>query len=222
MTFSKLLRQIRREALRNPKKAAILGVLFLVALYFWAPLVWEWIPKGEASADSAFSEISTDVGAPIPGAISGPSGETDARNGQTAVPKFAWTQLDQWMKQDPRTTPAEDFFEQRDPFAVRVHTDDERSEEETESIEALLTPERLGLRLSSTVIGTGRRVALIGGQVYRPNDVVKTRRDDSTIEFEVVEVLPRRVVLRRNGQQYELSIPERASGGWVEPSERRD
>ena len=52
----KLAKQARRDLLANPKKAAILGLMLLVALYFWGPLLWKWFaPAGgkKGSKDQA-------------------------------------------------------------------------------------------------------------------------------------------------------------------------
>ena len=42
MKLDKLVKQIGRDAAANPKKAALLGVMAVLALYFWAPLLVGW------------------------------------------------------------------------------------------------------------------------------------------------------------------------------------
>ena len=70
MNLNKLARQLRREAMANPKKAAVLGLLLLVALYFWGPLVWGRVAGDGASekppAAEANGEDNPQTSAQIP------------------------------------------------------------------------------------------------------------------------------------------------------------
>ena len=51
MKLDKLLKQAKRDLVASPKKAAVLGLMLLVAAYFWGPLLWKWMaPSGTASA----------------------------------------------------------------------------------------------------------------------------------------------------------------------------
>ena len=43
MSLERFAKRLRREVIANPKKAAILGIMLLVAIYFWTPLVMGWM-----------------------------------------------------------------------------------------------------------------------------------------------------------------------------------
>src|SRR5271163_3077521 len=62
--------KLRREFLRNPKKGAALGGLCLVALWFWAPLVKDWIaPAAKQPLPPAKPAIATTGGGASPAAV---------------------------------------------------------------------------------------------------------------------------------------------------------
>jgi len=113
VNLGKTARQIRREATRSPKKAAVLGLLCIVALWFWAPLVWDWLGEdGTASTEATSAAMATvpaaaRIGTP---ANSGPSsqptpGKADASSTSDGL-EHSWQQLLQWRNEDPRSRPA--------------------------------------------------------------------------------------------------------------------
>jgi hypothetical protein len=53
--LDKLVKQLRRDATANPKKTALLGVMALVALYFWGPLLWKGVVAEKGNALDATS-----------------------------------------------------------------------------------------------------------------------------------------------------------------------
>lgn len=67
-----------------------------------------------------------------------------------------------------------------------------------------LMPADAGLVLNSTLVGSGRRMALIGGEPYWEGDTVPAPRD--SVSFRLVEIFPRQVVLERQGNRYGLEI----------------
>ena len=56
--LDKLTKQLRRDIAANPKKAAALGLMVLVALYFWGPLVWSWFAPAAARESSKASNVA--------------------------------------------------------------------------------------------------------------------------------------------------------------------
>jgi hypothetical protein len=209
----------------HPKKAAVLGMLVLVALYFWAPLLGGWLGKREPPDDLAATSGDAGIGRasgsrrPAPGHAES-TGATEPK-----APGCPWTTLDEWIRGDPRTRPTVDLPESVDPFrasapeaAVVTDADEEEPEE---IVEAAVAPGALDLALSSTVVGAHRRLALIGGRAYEQGQTVSVRQGDRSIEFELVEVFPRRVVLRQGDDEYELAIPEPSRPGRIEWSPSR-
>jgi hypothetical protein len=225
MSRNKLLRQLRREATANPKKAAILGVLVLVALYFWGPLVWGWVVSEEGSVEPPSSDAEQSqldrlvADADLTRARLHDTGSTPPRTPQNEEEKacpYPWTQLDAWMKEDPMTTPAEDVATWRDPFATVVSAEEMREREAAPAEAAQVTSETLEVELTGTLIGPRRRVAMIGGKAYREGQTLAIDQSGRPVELRLVEVHPRRIVLEYEGNRLELAIPERSTGGKIE------
>jgi len=214
MSLSKLARQLRREAMANPKKAAILGVLVLVAAYFWGPLVWGWVAPEQAAGESANVEAEPDAEqAALANTASTPPQELP--DGEQEACPHPWTQLDEWMRNDPMTTPAEDVAAWRDPFADAAVGAQGNQDETAQAAVAPLTPESLGVELSGTLIGPRRRVALIGGKAYRAGQAVTVEHAGRPIDLQLVEVHPRRIVLEWEGNRFDLAIPERGAAAQI-------
>lgn len=222
---TKLTRKLRREFTANPKKAAILGLLGLVALYFWAPLVWGWVAK-ETPTDQPPSigvESATAAALPAWAQIAEESASDDGKT--TEDKKHSWDEVAKWIKQDPNTSPAGGFANLRDPFlqpveeVAKADTDEEEPEEAVAKPEPELpdaTPSELGLVLSSTVIGSRRRSALINGRIFSQGQTIEASRNGQPISFTLVEVHPRKVVLRRAGKDFDLKIPRSTTSGRIE------
>ena len=215
MSLNKLARQLRREAMANPKKAAILGVLVLTAVYFWGPLVWGWVAPGKASGEppNAKAEATAEP-ATLANTDLAQSQELPEIN-QKACP-YPWTQLDEWMREDPMTTPAEDLTGWRDPFASPLADAAAGGHEEAQAAVPQVTSESLGVELSGTLIGPRRRVALIGGKAYRAGQKVTVDHAGQPIHLQLVEVHPRRIVLEWEGNRFDLAIPEQKTTGQIE------
>jgi hypothetical protein len=125
------------------------------------------------------------------------------------------------MTEDPMTAPASDLPAQPDPFRAGRLSAGQDMNQELEAGQTELTPASLHLELSSTMVGPRRRVALIAGKAYAEGDKVTVRQDDRPVVFELVEVHSRRIVLQREGMQFELVIPERKGSGRIELSGSR-
>jgi len=163
MNANKLVRQLRREAMANPKKAAVLGLLLLAGAYYWGPLLWSWTASGRASGEPA-GEKSIASTATAPAALAQTSTTEPDALLSDKNPSHPWSQLDEWIRQDPATSPANDLAGWRNPFAVAPSTQaatDAREQAQPERTQ--VTPESLGIELSGTAVGPLRRVAMIGG-----------------------------------------------------------
>lgn len=216
MSLSRVSRQLRREFTANPKKAAILGLLFLVAVWFWAPLVWSWIDGDDPSAETpAAAQAESSASEPA----AGPPGDPDTTLKQPELPKYPWYQIVQWMENDPRTSVTDPLLGRDDPFPVsQTQVATAEQEDLPDETAPQATPEDLGMVLSSTLIGPQRRVAQVNGKTYRQGQTVRLLRDGQQIEFTLAAVYPRRIVLNRQGEQFELTIPVPASSGRIELS----
>ena len=222
--MSKLLRQLRREATRNPKKAGILGILALVAVWFWAPLVMNWV-RGDGPKASAASKNSGSPAADS--AAGGAATPKDPQKPDAKQPALDWQQIVRLTANDPKSQPAQAPPASRDPFVTpksqlfpplpMVVKDKEPKppEKKPEPVVPDVSPKELGLSLSSTIVGPRGGLATINGKAYKPNDTVVVRRESKSVEFQLTEVHPRRVVLVRNGKSYSLEIPRPNGTGQV-------
>lgn len=193
-----LAKQIRREALANPKKAGFLGVATLVAAYFWMPLVWGWIGKGNQGAA---------VAGVVPHAASTIGVDHVAVSKTTNHP--SWQQIVRAMHNDPRTMSAPTRTQTRNPFEPTGEAIAEAAAMEKARRPSTATPQSLGLVLTSTILGPQRRVARISGKTYSIGQTIEvSAKDSATATFTLVDVQPRRVVLQNDSQRHELSIPE--------------
>lgn len=108
-------------------------------------------------------------------------------------------------------TPATSLEARRDPFGAPATktVDVQHAEQVRQAMEATVTPEMVGLSLGSTVIGPRRRIALINGKTFVEGQSIRCRKQGQEIVFVLVEVRPRQVILQREGNRFELSIPQK-------------
>lgn|GEM_PF-2083553 len=219
--LDKLTKRLSRDLAANPKKAGILGVMVLVALYFWLPLLKEWIGDSATSGPAKVaSVILTDDPA------------TPAAGASKAKETLRWEKVRQWVESDPWMASATFDPQWRDPFAISSLTDPAQTTPKSttpttpEAIAAQaaasdgdISPEQAGLSVASVVVGPRLRTVNIGGDVYRENDLVEaTAKDGETLEFQIVSITPHEVWMRRNGKTYrlQLSRPRLAKGDRID------
>ncbi len=186
----------------NPKKAAVLGIVTLVAIYFWAPLLWKWLPGERKPPGVAAASI-----APQPS-----SGATIGRAEQgRSVPiatkaQVNWQQIVQLRAQDPNSKAVALPKDQRDPF-VKVQPEQQPvAQAEQNKAQQQPTPQELGLTLTGTLIGPGFKVARINGRSFHQGQTIRAVKGGQTFDFVLAEVEARRVVLQRDSERFELSI----------------
>ncbi len=212
MKLDKLVKQLRRDLLANRKKAAILGLMVLVALYFWAPLAWKWIaPTGKktAKADASSLILEDDPAEP----------KATKRSGSAAT--FKWEKVRDLMANDSRMASAAFNAAWRDPFAVPITelppvetTPTTTPGTETERAVATSAPakseaEQIGLKLASVAIGPRGRSAIISGETYREGETIRIKGNESgvpTAEFVVVRIDRQGVEIERAGRTLRLEF----------------
>jgi hypothetical protein len=212
VTLKKLARQLRREASRNPKKALVLGLLVVAAVYYWTPLVRRWLSEDDLPPTQAVDGLAAgSLARPVDDVTA--DGPDPRVSGQVKTP--SWDKVICWMEQDPTTTPVADLGKDRDPFwvAERKPAELEGGESEAEQrpgpAAPAVTPEELGIQLSATVVGPRRRVAMIDGEAYSEGRRIVRTKDGRQFEFTLLEILPRHVVLEREDNRFLLEIPRR-------------
>jgi hypothetical protein len=227
---SKLAKQLKKELTRNPKKTIALGLVTVVALWFWAPLAWKWMGN-----DPKKAKRKAAVAAAQAAAAETPTNATEGTPKPAPAPKFVWDKLLEHMARDERMATAVLPAKARDPFATT------ELEEQLVVAQPAYTvgpaaartvpladpePQALGLVLEGTMLSPRMQRATISGKTYRPGGIVKavatsapsdvasaeesaaSQRRLITFQLELIEA--HRVVLTRNGKQYPLVLKREA------------
>jgi len=234
--------RLKRELIRSPVKAAVLGLVCLIAVWYWAPLLKGWVTGGsETPPDIVVKPTETE------GPGSKPTALAKKNVKKTSSSVSSWQMLAKWLAEDPRAKPAVLQMGHRDPFRpAGLPTPEEllqREQEERERKEEKERAEReaalaeleldfsdLKLVLGGTVVGKRFRSATINGNTYLiRNDAAnpdgRTIRiglgkgsdtdGESTgpvVTLQLVEVKPYYVVLRHRGEEHRLPLDRPSLG----------
>ena len=221
LNTNKWIKRLRREATANPKKAAVLGLLLMVAAYYWYPLVAGWL-----AADGPGKKGAIAVAMPQQPPVLGNAATAAApADNPVAQPTWPWQVLRQWRTADERTVATTDLGLRRDPFQVAQARRMELAEKKQTPVaqpEPVITAASLGLQLSSTMVGPGRSLAIINGRTYQLGQILEWSKDGTSLALELAEVAPGRIVLRSEGQSLEVTIPQRPIAGRLELVRSRD
>lgn len=232
MDLGRLGKKARNELMRNPKKSAVLGVICLVALYFWLPLLRGWLPGGKAKKGSKVVAKVEVVAAATP-AASAPSEAESPKSQARAEAAFRWDKQVRQRNEDPHMSPATIVAGSRNPFrlsedvrrelSVNAAAADEAHKPQAAPVAIIeQTPQQLGLILKGTLVGSRIRAATINSRTYREGSHVKVRgtstgsaqgRDVSAgaIEFTLADVRKDSVVLTCGEKSYTLAFPKPAN-----------
>jgi hypothetical protein len=223
VNLEKLTKQFRRDMAANPKKAAVLGLMVLVALYFWGPLVW----KQFASSGSKRNEKANMASLILTDDPAEPSQQSKGRSGG----KFRWEKIRQLIRQDEKMISAAYDVSWIDPFgkpAAKVETEPvvESPMQDTASIaaaEALATiePNALGITLGGVMVGRRSRLATINGEACREGDVIAVAdkvEKSASHEFRVSKITRQGVQLESGGRIFTLELrqPKLGHGDEIE------
>ncbi len=207
----KLAKRLQREVQTHPGKAAVLGVLALVAGYFWTPLVWGWLRPADTAVAASLGPQAADGQHPQPTPV---ARSTDA----TAPPKtdsVPWETVAAWIDADPDTRPA-DLNTFRNPFQPTAKEAEKPPPETAQPVEPPpKTPQSLGVELTGTIVGPTRRVALISGRAYGEGDTIVADAGGTPVEWTLGRVTPRGIILRSQDERYELTLPQSRQPGRI-------
>lgn len=205
VNLGKTLKRLRRDLTANPKKAALLGLMVLVACYFWAPLLLGGFGfggkrKSTASADELIlTDDPVDVTQPV----------------RSTKKSLRWDRVQQWIAADPLMVSAAADSRWRDPFAefkTPPKPEESKPPETTDTPPVAelpeTTPGAAGLTLQSVLVGSQRKVAMINGRMYRVGDTVPKREADKPagVEFRIARILAEGAELERGGKTYLLAF----------------
>lgn len=206
MNVQQLVKRLRREMTANPKKAIILGLVLLVGVYFWAPLLASWMGSGNTPVAAKASDASADL---VPSFTAMLTAQTAAKPKDKETEKqHSWSTLAEWLDRDDRTTAADPQVVGRNPFCAVV----EKKEIKValpKVIKTRLTPQQLAMSLEGTMIGRQRKMAVIDGRGYQLGDTIKVRNRQGSAEFELSEIESHSAVLTLGGERFVLRIPRR-------------
>ncbi len=193
-----------------------MGLVFVIALYFWAPLLAGWIKKDDRSEKPVPAIPATS------GVVAMPSTSKEGDEAKSAQKKAAvhtWEEWDQWIQEDPRTKAAKELLARRDPFhPIRSAVAEKQVKKAAEPVRVTITPASLGMQLSSTVVGPSPRLVVINGKVYKEGETFTVSKAGRRAAFTLAEVHPRQVVLLSQNERFELKLVERKRSGRLELS----
>lgn len=214
MNISRLKKTAVKEFKRSPAKSIALIMLLPVAGYFCAPLFKGFLPKSKKALPVASHDLTASpFTLPVP--------TTDTSNPTETTNQVDWREVAKWLATDPLAAPATLAAGVRSPFTDPTRPDlDEEAEEEAEDEEAESeTPppgvhdifkEQL-LTLTTTMIGSRRRMAMINGEVFTEGDIVSVSIEDARqqdpFELTLLKVERRTIVLAHEGEQFRLDLP---------------
>lgn len=226
MKSNKLVRQIRREAKSHPAKAAILGILAIVAVCYWASLAWSWVGDGKGKcAKSAQANAKSSEGIGLPNSLDPEKilAAEMAKNAKTQADKSPhdWKQVVEWIESDPRTVAIDALPGRADAFEIaeKPTEQEKKREDKPKPVVRVVrpdpTPQQLDMELSSTLVGSDGGVALINGKTYRIGHAVISEKDQHQTPFTLSEIHARYVLLKHKDKQYKLFPPEKKPSGNV-------
>jgi len=179
----------------------VLGVLLLVAVWFWFPLVKGWVIPESATSKKADN-------APRIAQAAIPAGPVVIQTATTN--RIPWQQIAEHIAVDPHTSPVSLQDLQRDPFYQKVVKEElivpvADTQAKPQLIEP--SPDQAGLMVQSVITRGTTGLARINQQNYRVGDVVVA--PEQIAEYEVIAIESWGVKLHRNGKSYDLALDER-------------
>lgn len=220
VTLEKLSSQLRRDLAANPKKAAVLGLMVLVALYCWGPLVWKWATASTSKSPSAAATASLIL-------TDDPADATHHAKPR-GIAKFRWEKVRQQIHEDQHMQSAVFDVSWADPFGksalVRAAETPNEPKPEQETAPAEVTQQQLAdlnIVLNGVFIGARSRVATINGEPCYEGETVNLGGDNensTSLAVRVARIQRQSVLLELNGRfiSLEINSPKLARGDEIE------
>jgi hypothetical protein len=208
MNAKNFVARLKRDLAKNKAKSAVLGMLCLVAVYYWVPLLGKLIWKPSPKTDVAATLVED----------ASPSTPVSVAESKLDRPPFGWQDFATWCKSDPRMTPISLAPDVRNPFALHLPelaADNDLEDAGSDAVAELRSPAELGLKLQGTMIGAGTSTANISGEVYhlgaRVPEIRSPGHVDERDRFRLVEVGSRHVLLQRDGTLHRLEMDDQSA-----------
>jgi hypothetical protein len=213
VNLDKLSKQLRRDVAAHPKKAALLALMALVAIYFWAPLLRKLVPTNQNAENAALVPANLPASTP---AIAQTMPSRGAAN-------FNWEKIQDLIRRDSHMVSASFDPTWTNPFgANQTALADESIESQTTprladdpdtkaaAMLATLRPQDLGIVLGGTMIGPRGRLATINDEPCREGDVILVglKNDKSMVfDFQVLKITRQSVQLGKGGKTLTVELP---------------
>jgi len=194
--MSSLVQRLKTECKQSPGKAAVLGVLLVVA-------VWVFWPKGKPQPQPA--QAAAVAGGPRVGGPVAPVAVSPKRQGKLVLPWQDWVRR---ASEEPWMQPFLESLQNENAFGPLV---EQKSQQETKTQMPDTTPEQArdepppapSWQLTGVSLGPNRSVALIDGRAYLPGDVLRWQDQVYILR----RITRQGVVLEnREGQTLELKL----------------
>jgi hypothetical protein len=196
---SRFVKKLQKDLKRSPGKAVVLAALLGVAMWFWAPLVTNFVVGAPAPTPAVVDAPNKPVGLAT----------TASATVVPSEPQYTWKQVAAAIDHDPRMLPAEQVALPRDPFrAIKPEKPKEEQVTVVEPPPAILDvpPGDAGLVLTSTMVSPRRRVARLNGKTYREGDLIEASVDNKPLRYKLVSVRGRSVVVALGDKEYTLKM----------------
>ena len=209
MFFRNLCNQFLHDLKANWQKSALLGVLFVIGLFFWIPPLYRAVagrtPTAPVAKAPATAAIPVTTKTPR-AAGSKPAPRNVAGSGQPDRFDVERRRRDPLVQSvDPSAIRTDPFHIDLDQFSPPVvFVKEPKVSKPQQKTPVAKTPPHLpdGLVLRSTIVGASRRAAFINRKLYFPGMDV---RFDGEV-YRLIAVHARRVVLRRDSVDFDLTI----------------
>jgi hypothetical protein len=210
--LDKLLKRLKRDAAASPQKAGALGLMVVVALYFWAPLVMKHLPKGKPKPGA------TPAGPVILG--DDPVLVKAAVHPSTNSPH--WDRIREVVAQDRLMLAVAHDASWQNPFSPLQWDDEPNSKSQPKpealkpelttlptspKIDAEIAKQQLStVALSSVLVGKRGVSAVIRGKLYRVGDILSFGGDNGTpaVEFRITAIDEQGVDLKYDEKPFRL------------------
>ncbi|QDV54048.1 hypothetical protein [Gimesia fumaroli] len=190
------------------QKTLLLGLLFMVGLYFWVPPLYRAV-RGTSTPTIVPAKINPTV---VP---QRPPVETEMSFTQTEAldePQHSWEKFDSLMQTDPLVQSVQMGAVQKNPFKVDrdqfsppilfaeepPQPKPDRAKEKPKEVPPLPSD----IVLKTTIIGKYRRAAIINDKMYYEGKSFEHENVTYTLE----QVAARNVILKQGEQKFELKI----------------
>lgn len=210
MKLDKLLKRLKRDAAASPQKAGALGLMVLVALYFWAPLVLKnFKGKSKPGAPGAARQVILGDDPLLVKAAVHPA--SDSQHWDRIREVLAQDQLMQAAMYNATWENPFQPLQPEEPADAKAPTAETTPDPKllpaTPKVEPELAKQHLnGVSLSSVIVGQRGTSAVIRGKLYRVGDVLAFGGDAGApkIEFRIVAIDELGVDLKYDDQKFRL------------------